>query len=493
MLRNHPDGAGARDYLAKRGITPDLIEKFGLGYAPDRWDALVQFLGSRGYGATQIVDAGLGIRKKSGDGLLDRFRHRVMIPLHDAVGNIVGFTARTIGPGQTVTPVAPKYMNSPESPVYSKGRVLYGLHLAKTGIRTAKCVIVVEGNLDVVSSHKAGVEHIVASSGTALTEEQLKILSRYTKRIVFALDEDAAGFAAARRALEIARTKFPELEIRCLIIPRDAGKDPDEVVQKDPEAWRRIAQSSKEIVEFMFDRQLKAYEARSGSATIEERRALVDELVGEIARIPRSVDRHLYLLRLSDATHVAVEVLEREVAKRAAPSTPKTLPPSHPPTPHQKKQTKEDRAAEFVIGLMLADDGVAAEILDRVPETALPAEPWRRLYTMAKAQYTSGQIAGATNQSLYSRLQSDVRSRGADDDLRRIDATLLRLEEQVRGWSPDMVRAELDQHIALLKGALGDQRRKELEAAIRAAELSQSASLNALLAEYAQLLRILGK
>ena len=149
-----------------------------------------------------------------------------MIPLTDPVGNVVGFTARIMkSQGQTTTPDAPKYMNSPESAVYHKGEMLYGLSLAKTGIRTAKCVIVVEGNLDVIASHKAGVENIVASSGTALTEMQLRMLQRYTKQIV-ALDEDAAGFAAAKRVLDIARTKFPELDVRCLIIPKRNGQGP---------------------------------------------------------------------------------------------------------------------------------------------------------------------------------------------------------------------------------------------------------------------------
>lgn len=494
ILRDHPEGKPAREYLEKRGIAPDLAEKFGLGYVPDRWDALTRFLSSRGFTNQQIIDAGFGLRKKSGEGLLDRFRHRLMIPLSDPVGSVVGFTARTIGLGQTVTPEAPKYMNSPESPIYRKGEVLYGLHLAKTGIRTAKCVIIVEGNLDVVSSHKAGVENIVASSGTALTEAQLRTLSRYTKQLVFALDEDAAGFAAARRAFEIARTKFPDLDVRCLIIPKDAGKDPDEVVQKDPSAWQRIAGSSKEIIEFMFDRELKLYESKAGSAGIEERRALVNDLLAEVARIPRAVDRHLYILRLSDATHVDVEVLEREVAKLQTGAQPAAKVAQTTVAPAPRKQNKADRNAEFIIGLMLAEDSVAPEIIERVPASALPEEPWRRLYKIATELYSAGQIEGATNQSLYSRLRSDCSSRDAFDDIRVIDATLIRLEEQVRGWSPDVVRAELDRHIAFFEDAIGDARRRSLESAIREAELSQSTdTLNALLKEYAQLLRALGE
>lgn len=488
VLREHPEAAEARAYLTERGITPELIEKFGIGYAPDRWDALVQFLGGRGVTRSALVDSGLGLKKKSGEGLIDRFRHRIMIPLSDPVGTVVGFTARIMKTqGQTTTPDAPKYMNSPESVIYKKGEMLYGLHLAKTAIRTARCVIIVEGNLDVVSSHKASVEHIVASSGTALTEAQLRILARYTKRLVFALDEDAAGFAAAKRVLEIARVKFPDLEVRCLIIPKEFGKDPDEVVQKDPAAWQRIVASSKEIIEFMFDRQLKMYEATQGSASMEERRALVAELVGELARLPRAVDRHLYLLRLSDATHVAVPVLE-DLVRQAQPSS-STAPRRVPTTARKEKSDKQTIAARFVIGLLCADVHIAHELRERLPSAAIPEGVLRRLYIEALTLYTAPENDGATAQSLFSRLRQHISQVGDADDVRVLDRAALTVEEQVATLSADNVRAELDLHIAILDRACRDTQRRKLEAAIRDAELSgASDTLRSLLAEYARLL-----
>lgn len=491
VLRDHPDAAEARAYLAGRGITNDLIEKFQLGYAPDRWDMLVQFLGGRGIARDRIVESGLGLKKKSGDGLVDRFRHRIMIPLTDPVGNIVGFTARIMKTqGTTTTPDAPKYMNSPESPIYRKGEMLYGLSLAKTGIRTAKCVIVVEGNLDVIASHKAGVENIVASSGTALTEMQLRMLQRYTKQIVFALDEDAAGFAAAKRVLDIARTKFPELDVRCLIIPKDLGKDPDDVVQKNPDAWRQIASSSKEIIEFMFDRQLKRYELGEGSARVEDRRHLVDELVGELARMPRAVDRHLYVLRLSDATHVAVSVIEKLIEDAKAgvqkPATP-TAPTVRTAT--NEKLDKATIAARFLVGLLCADRSIAAELAERVPADAVPEGVWRRLYTAGIAVYTSPQNEAATAQSLFSRFREQLHTTGDVDGLQALERAALIVEEQVATLSADEVRAELDLHIAILDRALRDTQRRKLEAAIRDAELSGAGdTLRLLLAEYARLL-----
>lgn len=490
VLREHADAAEARAYLADRGMTPELIEKFGIGYAPDRWDALVQFMGGRGIARDRLAESGLALKKKSGDGLLDRFRHRIMIPLCDPVGNVVGFTARVMKTqGQTTTPDAPKYMNSPESAIYRKGEMLYGLQLAKAGIRTAKCVIIVEGNLDVVSSHKAGVENIVASSGTALTEAQLRILSRYTKRLVFALDEDAAGFAAAKRVLEIARAKFPDLEVRCLIIPKELGKDPDDVVRRDPAAWQHIAASSKEIIEFMFDRQLKVYETGEGSASIENRRQLVGELVEELARLPRAVDRHLYMLRLSDATHVALPVLE-DLVRQAQSATPgATTPVRKPAAAPAEKHDRRLVAARFVLGLLCADRSIATELQERLTPDAIPDGALRRLYTTALTLYNDPQNEAATAQSLFSRFREHIQASGDADDLQVLNRTALTVEEQVATLSADNVRAELDLHIAILDRARRDTQRRKLEAAIRDAELSgASDTLRILLAEYAQLL-----
>jgi DNA primase len=165
-LADAPFGEAVRAYVAKRNIPADLVAKFKLGAAPDSWDALVTCLKRNGFTDAEILQGGLGLQRKSGSGIVDRFRNRMMIPLCDAAGNVVAFTARQL-PGATELD-GPKYMNSPETPIYKKGDMLYGLHLAKAGMREKKSIIVVEGNLDVVASHKAGVENIVASSSTIM-------------------------------------------------------------------------------------------------------------------------------------------------------------------------------------------------------------------------------------------------------------------------------------------------------------------------------------
>lgn len=492
VLATSEEASGARAYLAKRGITADLITKFGLGYAPDRWDALALALTKRGYSPKAILESGLGLAKKSGGGTIDRFRHRIMIPLHDPVGQVVGFTGRILNGGQTTTPEAPKYMNSPESQIYHKGEVLYGLHLAKTGIKMANSVIVVEGNLDVVASHKAGVENIVASSGTALTEAQLRILSRYTKTLIFALDGDAAGIAAAKRVFDLAlrlqknESNALHVALRCLLIPPEHGKDPDEIVQKSPALWQKIVHESREIVEFFFDHTIRAFELRE-SSSIEDRKQLIAELIPEVARLTRADERHLYLLRIADATHVDLAVLMGMMPQL---SSTVATPVVKPVMPVVAKQQRDAKSAEFIVSIMLADDSVVPEITERLPSNIVLPDPWGQLYTDALRLYSSPQNSGAINKSLFARQVGEYHEQGNEAAINLLEATLIRFEEQVRTLTPAMVRAELDLHIAFFQGAAVDTRRKTLESAIREAELrGDGATLQVLLTEYTQLIR----
>ena len=174
VLIDSPKASAARAYVEKRQIPTELAETFGLGYAPDDWDTLSQFLLKHGFSEGELLQAGVSMRRKQGSGVIDRFRNRLMIPLRDHHGNTVGFTGRSM-PGDEQ---GPKYMNSPETPVYSKTHLVFGLDLAKQPAREAGAMVIVEGNLDVVASHKAGVANIVASSGTALTQEKLELIKR---------------------------------------------------------------------------------------------------------------------------------------------------------------------------------------------------------------------------------------------------------------------------------------------------------------------------
>ncbi|MEK7632614.1 MAG: DNA primase [Patescibacteria group bacterium] len=494
ILADAPFGEAVRAYVAKRNIPADLVAKFKLGAAPDSWDALATCLKRNGFTDAEILQGGLGLQRKSGSGIVDRFRNRLMIPLCDAAGNVVAFTARQLPPttlpltkGESEGVDGPKYMNSPETPIYKKGDMLYGLHLAKAGMREKKSIIVVEGNLDVIASHKAGVENIVASSGTALTTSQLRTLARYTKCIIFALDEDAAGFAAAKRVLDLALElqkdpNAPQFEIRCLIIPDGAGKDPDEIVEKDPDLWRKIAVHSEDVIEYVFTKRLRGFEDGSGAAKIEARKALVDELLPYVAKLQRPDSRHLYLLRMSDATHVDIESLQQMLAARVAPvrgnegkgqgakvvAVPIVALPIVP-------DTKIDQAAAFLFGVALRYEGFTKEILSVISEEMLSSDLWKTLYNALGIVYHAAEqlpTPSAPQQTLFTRLRTWLDAQGKLRETSAVNALALRMDELLVGLSPTEVRQEADRNITIVSQERHRILRSALERDIREAELS---------------------
>jgi DNA primase len=248
------------EYLrVKRGLTDATIETFGLGYAPVGYDNLLNHFTQRGIAVPELVDAGLLSERESG-GYFDRFRNRIMIPIRDEQGRMAGFGARIVDPDDI-----PKFLNSPETPIFSKGRVLYGLDRARKPIRTADQAVIVEGYLDVIALHQAGYENVVSPMGTALTEDQLRLLKKFTRRIVLALDPDTAGQKAVLRGLDAARSAMDkegelgfdargllrnesrlQADLRVATMPDDL--DPDEIVARNKEEWQKLIEAAKPIV-----------------------------------------------------------------------------------------------------------------------------------------------------------------------------------------------------------------------------------------------------
>ena len=235
----------ALEYLLKKRLfSKETVLKFRLGYSPNTGDALINFLKTKKFTQEEAKAAGLITSRYNGWG--DMFRGRIMVPLYDAQGRVVGFTARIL----EENPEAPKYINTPSTLLYDKGRQVYGLHLAKEAIRKQKFGVVVEGNLDVIASHQAGIENVVAAAGTALTEAHLKDLGRYSADIRFAFDSDKAGIAATERAIPLAQ----KVGVNVSIITIPEGKDPDELVRKDPKLWEAAINKHQYAVDWLIDR-----------------------------------------------------------------------------------------------------------------------------------------------------------------------------------------------------------------------------------------------
>jgi DNA primase len=311
--------AKARAYLKKRQLQDKTIKEFQLGFAPDRRDELLKFLTKRGFKEQEIELAGLIIKttqSPSGQvfGLLyyDRFRNRIVFPLTDVYGNIVGFTGRIMPTMSAVGPEAenkevPKYVNTPETPVYNKSRLLYGLDKAKEAIKKEGFAILVEGNMDVITAHQSGTKNVVASSGTSLTIEQVKLLKRYTNNLILAFDVDLAGQAATQRGIDIALAQ--EMNIKILHLPQ--GKDPDECIRENPKDWFLAIRKAQPIMEYYF--QL-AFQGRDKD-NLEDKKAITNLLLPQLAKFGNLIERDHWLKILSEKLDVAETVLRESLAK----------------------------------------------------------------------------------------------------------------------------------------------------------------------------------
>ena len=342
FYRHHlatPAGKFALDYIReKRHLADATVETFGLGYAPPGWDAALKHFTSKGYTEQELVDAGLLIVHEA-DGspdaperrrTFDRFRNRLMIPIRDETGKMTGFGARILDPADF-----PKFMNSPETPLFSKSRLLYGLDRARKPIRTANQAVIVEGYLDVIAVHQAGYENVVSPMGTALTEEQLRLLKRFSPRIVLALDPDAAGRKAVLSGLEAARQSLDhsdelrfdargllrhearlQADLRVASMPD--GLDPDEIVLRDPQQWQTLIENAQPIV-------VHVMEALSVGRDLEDAR-VKSEIAGQvlplIEDLPNPVERDTYRQRLARFLKVDERALVGAQSSRPANRRP---------------------------------------------------------------------------------------------------------------------------------------------------------------------------
>lgn len=286
-----------------RHFTPQTIRQWQLGYAPDDGSSLGNFLRKRGFQDSELSKAGLITKRSNGWG--DMFRGRIMIPLSDGQGNVVGFTARLLKDNAK----APKYFNTPQTLIYDKGRQVYGFHHAKEAIRKQDAVVLVEGNLDVIASHQSGVCNVVACAGTAMTADHLKSLSRLTSNIHLAFDADRAGLQATERAIPIAQSVGVELSI--VQLP-DEAKDPDELIQRDPSLWQAAVSDVTDAVSWILQR----YSGDFDKTTADGKRQLSTKALGVIRGLTDPVEQEHHLKMLARELDVSIESLNAKLSQR---------------------------------------------------------------------------------------------------------------------------------------------------------------------------------
>ncbi|MBT8338350.1 MAG: DNA primase [Gemmatimonadetes bacterium] len=302
QLLDETAGVEARNYLQNRGLDPDTWERFGLGWAPDDWRGLREAAGRHGIDDDVLLTVGLLTTSEKSTEPYDRFRGRVVFPIHALGGRVVGFGGRVLGDGQ------PKYLNSPETPIYHKGEILYGLDRSRHPIRRQESALVVEGYMDLVSLAAAGFEHVVAPLGTALTEEQAGLLRRYTQRVLLLFDSDKAGQRATFRSADVLLA----VGLRPFVVTLPPGEDPDTLVRgAGPEALQRCLDDAVDVL----DRKLQILDQHDYFSTIDRRRDAVDRLLPTLRAVADPALRDIYLGQVAERTGVRRETLEAEMER----------------------------------------------------------------------------------------------------------------------------------------------------------------------------------
>ena len=327
-LRRDPAAQPARLACRQRQITQETAARFGLGYAPAAWDTLCQAMQKQGFSQELMVQSGLAVVRESQRGAYDRFRHRLMFPIHDRLGRPIAFGGRALESSEALH--IPKYLNSPETPIFHKGRLLYGLALAKAALRQREQALIVEGYTDVIACHRQGVTHAVGTLGTALTEHHVGLLKGVVKEVVLVFDSDAAGGAATERSIGL----FLDAGMRVRVVTLPEGEDPDSFLrQHTGEELLRYVDEAVSFVDYLLTRAARFADLRNPAG----RADCVDRLLPLLRKIENQVERWGYVALVAERLGVPPEVLQRQMYPHQVPREPAPyrmpVRPRRPPSP----------------------------------------------------------------------------------------------------------------------------------------------------------------
>lgn len=480
----------ARSYLQERGLAPETIEEWQIGFIPNQWDLLTKYLLKKGYSIDDLVASGLTIKKdgapsassprsdpakpgqasQSLKGFYDRFRGRIMFPIWDIHGSVVGFTGRQLVPDDR----SGKYINTPQTIVFDKSRVVFGLDKAKQEIRKKDLIVMVEGQTDVISSHQAGMKNVVASSGTALTEGQIKLLNRYSKNMSMAFDADAAGEAAAKRGIDLAVQAG--MNVKVIQIPE--GKDPDEYIKNDSKNWAQVVENAQSVMEWHFDRVREKY---SDVSDPKQKQAVANELLNEIQLIPYAVERDHWLKELGLLLGVDVGVLREDMTRfRRKGEVKKTREETRDNLPATQKKNRLDLLIDRFFALLLKMPDFKFE-LPNISVSILSTELYFSLYKAINEEYTRS-----------SKIEIDELRKLFDNERQEnlVDVLLMKGEHYFGHMKEKDIIREIEKTLDQIKIEIIKKRRQELQIEIAQAEKKgDDNQLKKLLIEFNQLQR----
>lgn len=421
----------ALEYAIKqRRLNKETIQKFLIGYAPNSRRGLVDLLQKRGYTSTDLNQSGLTNRFGG-----DLFRQRLMIPFLDTGGQVIGFTGRGLNPK-----IEPKYLNTPSTLLYDKSNYLFGIFQAKMATRSQGSLVLVEGNMDVLTSHQAGVENVVATSGTALTEAHARLIRRFSDLVILAFDSDAAGERASERAILLL--KQSGIDVKVVDLP-DGFKDPDELIAKDPTAWPKVIATARPAFDWLFDLAKRD----SGLDTAEGTRDLVERMLQLVAKTPSQVEQSAYLKQLADRLGFSVDLLKQQI-KDWRQTKPKKV------TNYQKQEPLSDSAEQDLLALALTSQELWQEVFVKNDD-----QSWQATFSQTTVQFIKemnqlGEWRDLQQASTYAKV------------------LLLRAEKNFLNLTKNQKQTEAQRLISRFKQKNREQHQQKLTEQLRQAELA---------------------
>lgn len=490
VLMESKQGEKAMEYLTKRGLDEETIEYWRIGYSPDSWEDVVTALKGKGFTDNEILKSGMGIQKEGTNRIYNRFRGRIMFPICDVNANVVAFTAR-VSPEKEATEKGGKYINSPQTQIYDKSRILFAMDKAKTAIRNEDMAIVVEGQMDAITAHQFGFKNVIASSGTALTLDQIKIIERYTHNIAFALDADAAGQNAIERGDEIikdsryasvqeedrwgrVRTYIDPLlstDLNIKVIGFTGAKDPDELIRSDKDAWASAVAGAKPIMEHHFQRVLDKLDLRQ----VDHKRQAVKLLLPKISKLGSKVEQDLWIKRLAERIDIGEGVIRETLAANF--KSAKVAEPSNPVMrlPESRPQSREEKINELVLALILRFTSLIDYAINNVSLDYLFGDNNRALYKgivlyYNNSTYQSGQDNGRFYPLDYANFKKWLETEHQAAILGFYDHISLLADKEYQSLTEDEAKKELAKLINELRKQYFISKKKEAEREIISAE-----------------------
>jgi len=436
LLTEHISGKKALEYLHDRGVNDQSIKDWSLGWAPDSWDSAFKFLTKKKFSSQDVIASGVALPSQR-QGAYDRFRKRIIFPIRNVSGLVVGFSGRILGEGE------PKYLNSPDNLVFNKSNNLYGLDLAKVEIKKENEAVLVEGNLDVISSHQVGVKNVVAPLGTALTEKQVELLRRFGEGLIISFDQDLAGEHASQRGVELAE------RVGLAVKLTDLGeKDPDELIKKDPKLWKEALQKSVPIYDYLINSAVKRY----GTSTSNAINKITREVIPFIGRIGNEITRSHYERLLAGKLGVSEGSVSKEVGKAEPASS----------ASYEANSEKGEKVSleKYLLALVLQN-----QILpNKLKAKEIEDEAVRAILELAEKEGDN-----FTLEALAKKLPAELEGVFNEATLIELPSEILKNEEKIRG--------EIDSCGARLKELNLRARLKALSLNIKQAEINKKAQV----------------